>query len=227
MRLKRCLASVVAAAVAVVVTIPAGAQDAALTANSYGAPFVPGAELCTTAPISTDVAASILATPTPLRELPLTDNGIVALPGGTVADDATTSGILTTLTQIWACNNAQNSAALLTLFSTEGLQETLGVSDGSSWNLEQIRAAVAAGLTPEEPRPAEEYASIDAVVSILAQPDGAFGVLVLNTDPNVAEGDQVLDYFAFTSADGATFLISSVILDPFDLTPGYGFEKGE
>ncbi len=227
MSLKRCLALVLTAAVALVVTMPAVAQDGALTANSYGAPFVPGAELCTTEPISTDVAASILATPTPIRELPLTANGIVSLPGGTAADDAATAGILTTLTQIWACNNAQNSAALLTLFSTEGLQETLGVTDGSSWNLEQIRAAVAAGLTPEEPRPAEEYASIDAVVSILAEPDGSFGVLILNTDPNIAEGDQVLDYFAFTSADGATFLVSSVILDPFDLTAGYGFEQGE
>ena len=132
--------------------------------------------------------------------------------------------MLETLTQLWACNNAQNTGSLAAIFSPAGLQQTLGVTEDSTLSLEAIRAKVAAKLTPEDPRAEADWASIDAVVSVLAQPDGSIGVLVLNSDPLVSEGDQVLDYFAFTT-DGTTYQLSTVILDPFDLTPDYGFEK--
>jgi hypothetical protein len=205
------------------------AQDATppasdtLTANSFAAPFAPSADLCTTAPMSTDDAAALLATPTALVEWPITDHNIIALPGGTPADEATTAGVLGTLTQMWACNNAQNSAAILSLFSPEGLQMTAGVTEDSTWSYEEIRAAVAAKLTPEDPRAEADYASIDAVVSVLLQEDGTVGVLVLNSDPLINDGDQVLDYFSFVN-NGGTWQISRVALDPFDLAPDYGFD---
>ena len=227
----RWICAVSALGLALLAGTPALAQDAtpaamatSLTANSFAAPYAPSPDLCTIAPMSTDDVANVLATPTPLFSPSVTANGIVALPGGTVADDAATTGVLATLTQLWACNNAQNSASMLALFSTAGLQQTLGVTDDSTWSLEAIRAKVAAELTPEDPRPEADWASIDAVFSVLAQPDGSIGVLVLNSDPLVSDGDQVLDYFAFTT-DGTTYQLSTVILDPFDLTPDYGFEK--
>jgi hypothetical protein len=195
-----------------------------LVANSFSAPYAPSPDLCTIAPMTTDDVANLLATPTPLFAPPLTANGIVALPGGVPADDAATAGALEALTQLWACNNAENPAAMISVFSPAGMQQTLGVTEDSTWSLEAIRAKVAATLTQGEPRPEDEWASIDAIVSVLAQPDGSIGVLVLNSDPRVSDGDQVLDYFAFTT-DGTSYQLSTVILDPFDLTPDYGFEK--
>ena len=200
------------------------AAAATLSANSFAAPFAPAPELCTTPAMSTDEAASILATPTALVEWPKTANGIIALPGGTNADDATVSGVLTTLEQMWACNNAKNDAALLSLFSTEGLQMSLGVTSDSTWSYEEIRSEVAAKLTPEDARDEADWASIDAVVSVLNQPDGSVGVLVLNTDPLVERGAQVLDYFSFVN-DGTSWKLSRLVLDPFDLKTGYGFDK--
>ena len=40
----------------------------------------------------------------------------------------------------------------------------------------------------------------------------------------VADGDQLLDYFRFQIVDGVA-MVTGVILDPYDLTPAYGFEK--
>lgn len=199
------------------------AQDAPLTANSFDTPFTPAPELCTITPLSTDEAAATLATPSPLPEWPITDGGIIALPSGTPADQATVDGVLASITQFWACNNAQNMAALLAVFSDEGLQMTLGVTEESAYSYEEIRAAVAAEMTPSDPRPEEEWASIDAVISVLSEADGSVGVLILNSDPNVNEGDQVLDYFNFVQGD-AGWQLSRVILDPFDLADDYGYD---
>jgi hypothetical protein len=128
------------------------------------------------------------------------------------------------LTQLWACNNARDKAAILALFSPQAIQQSFGDTTGASYDMADLRADVAAALTPGDPRPEEEWASIDAVISILQQENGEFGVLVLNSDPAVADGDQVLDYFAF-AVEGDTAQVVGVILDPFDLTPDYGFEK--
>ena len=86
-------------------------------------------------------------------------------------------------------------------------------------------AEVTAALTPGEPRPPEEWATIDAIVSVTTYPDGQVGALVLNTDPAVAGGDQVLDYFRFEPVADGGYKVSQVILDPYDMTAGYGFEK--
>ncbi len=181
--------------------------------------------LCAAEPISTDHAAALLATPVPVPDQTLTENGLVALPTGSPADDATVAAISDVLTQLWACNNAQNKAAVFGLFTDQALQETIGFTGGASWDEADLRAEVASALTPGEPRPQEEWATIDAIVSVTSYPDGQVGVLVLNTDPAVAEGDQVLDYFRFEpDTDGGT-KVSQVILDPYDLTADYGFEK--
>jgi hypothetical protein len=203
----------------------AAAQDGAtLAPYAFAAPFTPAPDLCATERISTDVVAELVATPVAVPALATSDNGIVALPGGVPADEAATAAVLDILTQLWACNNASDSAAVLALFTEQAIQETAGNTEGASWDLAELRADVAAALTPGDPRPAEEWASIDGIVSILAESDGRIGVLVLNSDPLVAEGDQVLDYFAFsTEGDGAK--VAQIILDPFDLTAGYGFEK--
>jgi hypothetical protein len=182
--------------------------------------------LCTTEPISTDHAAMLLATPVPTPELPLTDHGVVALPTGSPADDATVAAVGDVLTQFWACNNARNKAAVFALFTDRALQETVGFTGGASWDAADLRAEVAAALTPGEPRPQEEWATIDALVSVTTYSDGQVGVLVLNTDPAVADGDQVLDYFRFEPDSAGGFRVSQVILDPYDLSASYGFEKG-
>jgi hypothetical protein len=168
--------------------------------------------------------AALIATPVPAVTLPVTDHGTVALPSGVPADEATSGAVTNLLTQLWACNNARNKAAILTLFTDQAIQQLFSVPGDVPFDMADLRADVAAALTPGEPRTADELASIDAVVSVLQQDTGQIGVLVLNTDPTVADGDQVLDYFAFEPADGA-FKVSNVVLDPFDLTPDYGFEK--
>jgi hypothetical protein len=197
-----------------------------LAPYSFAAPFAPSPDLCTATPVSTDRAAELLATPVAEPEPPLTAHGIVALPAGQPADEATTTAVVAVLTQFWACNNASNPAAMLGLFTEQGLQETIGTNESTFLDPADLRADVAAALTPGEPRPEEEWASIDAIVTVLQQEDGQVGVLILNTDPNVADGDQVLDYFAFAEGDSG-YQIARVILDPFDLTEGYGFEKPE
>jgi hypothetical protein len=211
-----CLGGLLAFAVSIG---SAGAQDATPTA---GSPYDPAN--CTTEPISTDHVSMLLATPVPSPVPPVTEHGIVSLPSGVPADDATVAAVTEVIHQLWACNNARNKAALYNNFTDQAIQETIGFTEGTSWDTAELRADVAAALTPGEPRTAEEWAAIDALVSATAYDDGQVGVLLLNTDPLVANGDQVLDYFRFVLVDGA-YKVSAVTLDPYDLTPDYGFEK--
>jgi len=181
-------------------------------------------ENCTTEPISTDDASALLATPVAAPALPLTGNGIVALPVGEPADAQTAADIEAVVSQLWSCNNARDKARVLGLFTDQAIQESFGSAEGSSWDLAALRADVAAALTPGDPRSEEEWASVDGLVSVTVLEDGQIGVLILNSDPFVQDGDQVLDYFQFAQSEGA-YLVSSFVLDPFDLTLDYGFEK--
>jgi hypothetical protein len=129
-----------------------------------------------------------------------------------------------TIEQLWACNNARNKGAVYALFTDQAVQENVGFTEGSSWDTAELEAAVALSLVPGEPRAPDEWATIDAIVSATTYDDGQVGVVIVNTDPLVANGQQVQDYFRFVIEDGVA-KVSGVILDPFDLTPGYGFEK--
>lgn len=215
-------ALVAALCLAALLALPAAnalAQDATPVS---GNPYDPAS--CTTALVSTDRVAALLATPVAQTQLPVTEHGIVALPAGSAPNEDQLAAIETTLQQLWSCNNARNKAAVFSLFTDQAIQETVGTTDGSSWDAAELRADVAAALTPGEPRLPEEWATIDSIVSVTAYDDGQVGVLVLNTDPLVANGDQVLDYFKFVIVDGVAN-VSQIILDPYDLTDGYGFEK--
>lgn len=195
------------------------AQDATPVASD---PFDPAN--CTTAPISTDHMSMLLATPVASPDRPVDANGVVQLPSGVTTSDTEMVLVQATIDQLWACNNARNKAAVYALFTDQAIQETIGFTDGASWDAADLRADVAAALTPGEPRTADELATVNAVVSATTYPDGQIGVLLLNTDPLVADGDQVLDYFRFVIVDGVA-KVSGVILDPYDLTDDYGFEK--
>jgi hypothetical protein len=207
------------------------AQDAAtpepaptsLIPYAFEGPFAPSPELCTVTPISTDLAASLLATPVAIVEPPTTSHGTVVIPAGTPADSDTTTAILDVLTKLWACNNASNRGAILGLFTNDAIQSTFGFTEATQWDLAELRANVAAALTPGEPRAEDEWASIDGIASVLQLPDGRIGVLVLNTDPGVANGHPVLDYFVFVLQDNS-YRLDEIILDPFDLTPDYGWD---
>jgi hypothetical protein len=196
-----------------------GAQEATPAAVSA---FDPAN--CTTEPISTDHAAELMATPVASPELPLTETGIVALPPGAPADAETAASIEAVVSQLWSCNNARDKARVYALFTDQAIQETIGFTEGSSWDAADLRADVAAALTPGEPRAEEEWASVESIVSLTVYEDGQVGALLLNSDPFVVDGDQVLDYFRFIPVEG-TYMVSGVVLDPFDLTAGYGFEK--
>ena len=189
---------------------------------SFDGPFAPSPNLCTVTPISTDVAASLLATPVAAVEPQLTSHGIVAIPGGTPAYVDTATAITDVLTKLWACNNASNLGAMLGLFTDEAVQSTFGFTDDTEWDLAELRSNVAAALTSGEPRTEDERSSIDGIASVLQQQDGRIGALVLNTDPGVANGHPVLDYFAFVLQDEG-WKLDEIVLDPFDLTPEYGF----
>ena len=179
---------------------------------------------CTTEGISTDIAAELLSTPVAEPELPLTDAGIVALPTGVPSTEAELAPVLLAIEQLWSCNNARDKAAVYANFTDQAIQETIGFTEGSSWDQADLRADVAAALTPGDPRAAEEWALISAIVSATTYEDGQIGVLILNTDPLVANGAEVQDYFKFVIEDGVA-KVSQVILDPYDLTPIYGFNK--
>ena len=151
----------------------------------------------------------------------MTDNGLIAIPAVGPADQPAITGVLTTLTQFWACNNAGNRPALVSVFTPQGIADLYG------FDLEledaELRALVAAALTPGEPRPEEEVSGIDGITSIVLLEDGRIAALVVNTDPRIAGGDQVTDLVIFVQQDGA-YLIDEFIGDPFDQTPGYGHE---
>jgi hypothetical protein len=193
-----------------------------LSAYSFDGPYSPDPELCTATPTSTDLVANLLATPVAVEEPALTSNGIVSLPSGSPANDTITSSVIDTLTQLWACNNAANSAAILGLMTDDAIQQTFG-TDEPSTDFAELRGSVAELLTPGDPRTSDDLASIDAIVSILDEGDGHIGALVLNSDPRVADGSPVLDYFQFEQ-QGDIYEVSRIVLDPFDLTTGYGFE---
>jgi hypothetical protein len=194
---------------------------AELVAWSVGDPVAPAASQCTAAPASTDdVAASLLELES--RRTPaLTANGVIAIPAVGPADQPAIDGVLATLMQFWACNNAGQRAALVSTLTPQGIAElyNLDLSAGE----EAVRAGVAAALTPGEAREAGDVASIDGIPSVVNLDDGRIAALVLNTDPAIADGDQVLDLFIFIEQDG-TYLVDSFVGDPFDMTPGYGFE---
>lgn len=179
---------------------------------------------CTTTPISVDHAAMLLATPVAEPELPVAADGLVALPAGVPATEEQMTAIDATIEQLWSCNNARDKGAVYALFTDQAIQESIGFTEGSSWDIAELEAAVALKLVPGEPRTPEEWATVDAIVSATAYDDGQAGVLIVNTDPFVANGQQVQDYFRFVLEDGVA-KVSGVILDPYDLTPGYGFEK--
>jgi hypothetical protein len=171
-----------------------------------------------------DHAAMLMATPVAAPEPVLTADGLVALPTGVPATEEQLTAINATIGQLWACNNARNKGAVYALFTDQAIQESVGFTEGSSWDIAELEAAVALKLVPGEPRTADEWATVDAIVSATAYDDGQVGVLIVNTDPLVANGQQVQDYFKFVIEDGVA-KVSGVVLDPYDLTPGYGFEK--
>jgi hypothetical protein len=195
------------------------AQDATpVTANPYDPAN------CTTAPISVDHAAMLMATPVAAPEPALSEDGLVALPAGVPATEEQMTAINATIEQLWACNNGRNKGAVYALFTDQAIQESIGFTEGSSWDIAELEAAVALKLVPGDPRTPDEWATVDAIVSATAYDDGQVGVLIVNTDPLVANGQQVQDYFKFVIEDGVA-KVSGVILDPYDLTPDYGFEK--
>jgi hypothetical protein len=201
----------------------ASSTTAVLGAWAVTDPFSPGPEQCTAEGASTDeVAAEILALESRVDPA-LTSNGVVEILAGAPADQGAIDGVLATLTQFWACNNAGSRASLVSVMTPQGVAELydLDLSAGE----EAVRAGVAAALTPGEPRPAEELAGIDGIPSIVQLEDGRVAALVLNTDPAIAGGDQVLDLFIFVNQDGQ-YMVDSFIGDPFDMIEGYGFEKG-
>ena len=193
-----------------------------LVAWSVSDEMIPVAEQCTVPAASTDATADALAVLEPREAPALTDNGLVAIPAVGPADEASMNGVLQTLTQFWACNNAGNRPAMVSVFTPQGIADLYGFD--LSADEATLRAQVAASLTPSEPRSEEEISGVDGVISVVLLDDGRVAALVLNTDPRIAGGDQVTDLIILTEENGS-YLIDQFIGDPFDQEPGYGFEK--
>lgn len=185
-------------------------------------PMIPTAEQCTVEPASTDDVADQLIAAEPRGEVPVTENFLAELPATGPAGEGVIDGVLATLTQFWACNNAGNRPAMVAVFTAYGIADLYGI------DLElgdaDLRAAVAASLTPGDPRPPEEISGIDGIISIVMLEDGRVAALVVNTDPRIAGGSQVLDLVIMVN-EGGTYLIDTFLGDPFNLTPGYGFNE--
>lgn len=224
-------ASAAALLLAGAITSATLAQDAtpvpaaSLTLYVVGGPIQAPPAACTTTGVTQEQMVAIAGTPVAVVETPLTGDDIIAIDATAVASAETVAGVLDTVTQFIACNNAGNRAAVVALFTPAGQQRWLGtgpdVEDAAIRN-----GLIAAGLTPSDPRGDDELAGVDGVLNIVTLADGRIAALVLNTDPRVAEGDQVIDLFIIVEQDGK-FLIDEFIGDPFDQTPGYGYDKAE
>jgi hypothetical protein len=216
--------------------VPALAQDATPEAAETPAtvskelrpwvvaePFAPSPDECTADAVDLSQVATSLATPIPVSAPNLTNHNIEAMEVTGLADAATVDGVIDTLTLFWACTNAGNRPAVASLMTPGAISEFYGIDLSLSGT--DLSDAVAAALDNSGDRPQEEWASVDGVITIEYLGDGRTGALVLNTDPYVNDGDQVLDLFVFVNLNGI-FQVDSVVFDPFDLSPGYGYEKG-
>jgi hypothetical protein len=182
----------------------------------------PTAAQCTIEPVDVVALGDALIAAEPRPAPIVTDNLLVAIPALGPADQATIDGVLATLTQFWACNNAGNRPAMVASFTPLGTADLYGL-DLSAAD-EDLRAAVEGALVPGDPRSEGEISGIDGIISIVALNDGRTAALVLNTDPRIAGGDQVLDLIIFIEQDGR-YLVDEFVGDPFDQTPGYGIEN--
>lgn len=187
-------------------------------------PFVPAPDECTVAAIDVSTLSGTLATPIPVVAPELTSAGINALEITGLADAATIDGVIDTLTLFWACTNAGNRPAVAALMTPAAVAEFYGID--LSLTGDALAEDVADSLVNSGDREEGTEASIDGVLSIGYLGDGRTGALVLNSDPFVNNGLPVLDLFVFANVNGV-YQVDSVIFDPFDLTPGYGFEIGQ
>jgi hypothetical protein len=226
----------IALLVALLSAVPVLAQDATPVAQGSPAavaeelrpwvvsdPFVPAPDECTADAIDVTSLATSLATPIPVAGPNLTSAGIEAMNVTGLADAATIEGVLDTLTLFWACTNAGNRPAVASLMTPAAISQFYGID--LSLSGAELEDAVTAALSNSGDRPDGERAFIDGVLTISYLGDGRTGALVLNTDPYVNNGLPVLDLFVFVNLNGV-FQVDSVVFDPFDLTPGYGFEIG-
>lgn len=230
------LASIAVALLAVMVSIgPAFAQEATpvaeestMTASEQlrpwivDAPFTPRPDECTIDPVDLSRVSNALATPIPVRADNLTEHGLETMEITGLADAATVAGVIDTLTLFWACTNAGNRPAVAALMTPGAISQFYGID--LSLTGDELEDAIATALANSGDRPEEDWASIDGVLTIAYLGDGRTGALVLNTDPYVNAGDQVLDLVIFVNLNGV-FQVDSFVFDPFDLTPGYGYEK--
>lgn len=186
-------------------------------------PFTPAPDECTVEALDVSSLATTLATPIPVVAPDLTSIGIYRLDVTGLADAATIDGVLDTLTLFWACTNAGNRPAVAGLMTPAAVAEFYGLD--LSLTGDALAEEVANGLVNSGDREEGSEASIDGVLTVEYLGDGRTGALVLNSDPFVNNGLPVLDLFIFVNVNGV-YQVDSVIFDPFDLTPGYGFEIG-
>lgn len=186
-------------------------------------PFTPAPDECTADAIDPAQLATSLATPIPVSSPNLTSHDIEALSVTGLADAATIDGVIDTLTLFWACTNAGNRPAVASLMTPAAISQFYGID--LSLTGSDLEDAVASSLSNSGDRPEEDWSSIDGVLTVEYLGDGRTGALVLNTDPYVNGGDQVLDLVIFVNLNGV-YQVDSFVFDPFDLTPGYGYEKG-
>jgi hypothetical protein len=233
MKTPRIICSLIALSVALV-SGAATAQEATPVAEEAGTPlalapfsvdepFAPSADACTVEPVDASAVASSLGTPVPVTEPEITANGINRIVVTGAADSAAVDQVLDTLTEFWACINAGNRAAMASLMTTGGIVSFFEID--TSVSQADLDAAVESALAPADPRGEDELASIDGVLSVVWLEDGRTAALVLNTDPRIAGGDQVIDMVVFVNLNNA-LRIDLFLADPFDQMPDYGYEKG-
>lgn len=187
-------------------------------------PFTPAPDECTVDAVDVASLAGTLATPIPVVAPNLTSIGINAMEVTGLADAATIDGVIDTLTLFWACTNAGNRPAVAALMTPAAVAQFYGLD--LSLTGDALAEEVANRLVNSGDREEGTEAGIDGVLTISYLGDGRTGALVLNTDPFVNNGLPVLDLFIFVNLNGV-YQVDSVIFDPFDLTPGYGFEIGQ
>ncbi len=232
----RSLASITAVLLAMtIMTGPALAQEATPVAAEttlavaeqlrpwvVGEPFTPRPDECTADAVDLAQITTSMATPIPVPGENLTANGLYELPVTGLADAATVAGVVDTLSLFWACTNAGNRPAVASLMTLGAIAQFYNIDLSLSGT--DLDDEIANRLANSGDRADEDRASIDGVLTIAYLGDGRTGALVLNSDPFVNNGNAVLDLFIFVNLNGV-YQVDGVVFDPFDLTPGYGYER--
>jgi hypothetical protein len=180
---RRHLARLRVPAAAVALSVALVAPYAVAAAGQDGTPVVPGADLCTVAPLTAPVWDGVEV---PEPTAPVSTDGPFQPPAGDPVDAATAEAVTGTITQAIACQNAGEIGRLLALYSEYGLRALFSGSRGQP--ADEVDAIVGAGATPVA---ADREVGLVTVEDIVSLDDGRVAATVTTEASGITYVDVV------------------------------------